>query len=97
MTQKDRIFEKEGLTNPSPAAGLQNQVNWCTSTQNIQHMNPGALKMQRQNRLAAYEAGWMSMGDILFLEQTSYVLSFSNDDRASQPRNRHHKRTTRRS
>lgn len=69
-----RVYEKmlsEGSTldiPPSSADALKQQVAWATTTQDPNKINPGHLKVQRQNRLAAYEAGFMSWKDIDFLE-----------------------------
>lgn len=60
-------LEKEERVSPK-AATLANEVAWCVDTQR-------GSSLQRQNRLAAYEAGWMTMDDILFLERMALVLA----------------------
>lgn len=89
MVNKDRLFEKEEMTAPSPNEGLPKQVDWCTTTQDVHRMNKGQLKMQRQNRLAAYEAGWMSMDDIVFLERTAAALALAKTEKPERGRPRH--------
>ena len=60
---------KEGLRAAKSGLAVANQVCWCTGVQT--DLNAGQLKIQRQNRLAAYEAGFVSMGDIVWLENES--------------------------
>ena len=65
------IFHKLGRefdrTPKSPAA-IEQQVAWCLTQQARHRLSPAQLKMQNENRMAAYESGFLSMSDIFFLE-----------------------------
>jgi hypothetical protein len=50
-------------------------VNLCVSFYNIKFMTHENIRLQRANRLAAYQAGWMSMSDIVILEGLSLKVS----------------------
>lgn len=71
MVFKDTIFDDNGMNPPKSPTALMNQVRWMTNIQ--QPHNRGVLKTQRANRLAAYEAGFVTMNDILFLEQATVM------------------------
>ena len=64
----DKIFDKFGMNNPKSPRALIQQVRWCTTTK--QTITRRYIKTRQANRLAAYEAGFMCMTDILFLEQS---------------------------
>ena len=51
---------------PKSAKALMQQVRWCMSIQPTENNNQRRLKTR--NRLAAYEAGFMLMSDIVKLE-----------------------------
>lgn len=60
------MFKNTGSRNPKSADALKQQFQWCVTTQ--VDMAKGKLKYQRWNRMAAYEAGFLSMTEIVFLE-----------------------------
>ena len=55
---------------PKSHVALRQQFQWGVTIQSTS-MAPHKLRMQRGNRLAAYEAGFISMTEILFLEDVS--------------------------
>lgn len=69
---REGTFVLDGGAASSPDA-LEQQVAWCTTTQDPTRINPGHHKIQRQTRIAAYEAGFMQMNDICYLETAAAV------------------------
>lgn len=73
----ERVYERfvkvSNLKKPKSHKALWNQVAWATTDQDMFNSKTGqihsAFKMQRQLRFAAYLAGFMSMSDIVRLEQ----------------------------
>lgn len=63
----DRIVPIHFQKAPKSNKALANQVAWATTTQ--KDITNGSEPTRRKNRLAAYEAGFMTMSDILYLEQ----------------------------
>jgi len=59
--------EGEGQ-NPKSPMSLAQQVAWALTTQNPNNLDANQRKLQAQNRQAAYEAGFITMTDILWLE-----------------------------
>lgn len=66
-TATGEVFAGETL--PKSYQAVQQQMQFCLTVQ--PEMTKPALQMQRRNRLAAYEAGFLSMSQILFLEQVA--------------------------
>ena len=65
----DRLSNKSNLfpnNLPASSSAVQQQVQWCLTVQAT--MKKGQLVNQRRNRSAAYEAGFMSIADIVELE-----------------------------
>jgi hypothetical protein len=69
------------LDNPASFMAIKQQVAWTTSIQDLRddtattekekQSRRGQRKMQRQLRMAAYEAGWLTLNDILYLEDAA--------------------------
>jgi hypothetical protein len=72
--RKDGCFENCSRVPESPKA-LEQQMRWATTTQDKNSLNKGQQKMQRRNRLAAYNGGFMTMCDIVYLESRSGCYS----------------------
>ena len=63
-------FQYDGLRAPKSFAALKQQVQWATTNQKIVQFN-GQMQNQRRNRRIAYDMGFMSMKDIVYLEEVS--------------------------
>lgn len=70
-----RVYQQmlnEGFTldtPPSSADALKQQVSFATTKQDPNKYDLGQFKIQRQSRIAAYEAGFMSWEDVRFLDK----------------------------
>lgn len=60
---------------PKSHLALKQQFEWCVSTQC--NKNRGQVCNERWNRLAAYEAGFLSMSDIVYLESVEEMRFYT--------------------
>lgn len=65
VTITDKHFKTR---KPKSWKSLAMQVAICLSTQKTSNMEQSSIETRGRNRLAAYEAGFLTMGDIIVLE-----------------------------